>query len=235
LLRARDHKWNWAVTSPVYIDSGKPAAAKPAAAALFEINNTARGMQLRKDFHAHAIVSVSKNDELTAVTITRDGKRWKSFDPGSPMKQRIMTPVTRFGDDYGPGFMFVQEAGRAIHFQADWPVTETGWYALTATTRGGMTISADAVHFDATSPVSHALSSARVTGPKTDLILHGYGEEMPLADITLPFQGDHWWYPKNAYSMMIGTFNGHIYKEGPWGDEKEGRRFRAAGIRNDAD
>jgi hypothetical protein len=226
LLRTRDRRGNWAVTSPIHFVANPVLSVRKAAAALFEINNTARGMQLRQQFHAHAIVSVSKERGLTAVSITRDGKPWKTFDPGSPSKQRIQTPVTAFGDGYGPGHQFVHDGGRAIHFQADWPVTESGWYALTGTTRSGVTISTDAVYFDAASPVSHALSSARLVGPRTELILHGYGEEMPLVDITLPFEGDHWWYPKNAYSMMIGTFNGHTYKEGPWGDAKEGKRFK---------
>jgi hypothetical protein len=224
LLRARDKHRNWAVTSPVHLREVGPL---PAAAALLEINNTARGMQLRKQFHAHAIVSVSPELGLIRVVIQRDGKDWQSFAPSAPMKKRMITPVTAFGDSYAAGFVFVHEEGRAIHFQADWPVTESGWYALAGKTSDGRVIAADAVYFDAESTVSHELSSARLVGPRTELVLHGYGEEMPLAEITLPFEGDHWWYPANAYSMMTGTFAGHSYKEGPWGKAEDTRRFKA--------
>ncbi|NRB41068.1 MAG: CehA/McbA family metallohydrolase [Pseudomonadales bacterium] len=229
LLRARDSDGNWVVTSPVYLD-GSVDFQPPtfAGAAIFEINNTARGVQLRREFHAHAIVSVSPDQNLRTVIIQKDGKIWKSFSAGTPAQEYRLTPVTEFGDNYEASYVFVKDKkGRANHFQADWPVSQSGWYSLSGVTQDGESVATDAVYYDAGSTVSHEISSARVVGWRTELVLHGYGEDLPLAEIKLPFEGDHWWYPKNAYSMMTAVLDGYSYSEGPWGKSEGKRRFKA--------
>ncbi len=47
----------------------------------------------------------------------------------------------------------------------------------------------------------------------------GYGEEMPLDDIGLPFEGDHWWYPRNTYWQLRADFGrGPEQLGGGWED-----------------
>jgi hypothetical protein len=225
LLRARDQAGNWAITSPVYLHrSGTtPRANGVSACVLAEINNTRRTYRLSKRFFMHALTSVSPELSLSKVELLRDGAVLKRFTAGE--RSSKVVAVTPFGEDYAPGVSWVERDGRYVHCQFDWAVTESGWYQVALQTVDGKRLAADAVYFDASHPVSHELSSARMVGPETELFLHGYGEEMPLADIRDDDKGDHWWYPANTYSHMGANFHGEAIAVGPWGKEPE-RRFR---------
>jgi hypothetical protein len=59
-------------------------------------------------------------------------------------------------------------------------------------------------------------------------VLHGYGEEMDLAKVQLPFAGDHWWYPDNSYWRLAAHFHGDDRQLQGGGNMKAGERFRAA-------
>jgi len=78
VLRAEDEQGNWAITSPVYV--GKPERV-PAAAVVLGIGNYTRFIQLRRDFFAHLLVTVSPDDALQEVELLRDGKPIRTFKP----------------------------------------------------------------------------------------------------------------------------------------------------------
>ena len=128
----------------------------------------------------------------------------RRFEPGMGESRTAgKVPATGMAGDYGPGWAW---ASGSSHFQADWPVEETGWYGLRATTAGGRTLASDEVFFDASHGASRALSVARLDGPGTRWAHRGYGEEMPLAEIRTPFEGDHWWYPNRSYWRVLAEF-----------------------------
>ena len=49
---------------------------------------------------------------------------------------------------------------------------------------------------------------ARLEGPGTRWEHRGYGEEMPLEEVRVPFAGDHWWYPQRTYWRVRAEFGG---------------------------
>ena len=64
------------------------------------------------------------------------------------------------------------------------------------------------------------------SGADTRLDRWGYGEEMPIAQIKQPFEGDHWWYFKNSYWRVRSVF-GNDANEMTGGDSHSGQeRFR---------
>jgi hypothetical protein len=227
LARVEDDRGNWALTSPVYF-RGRPAGPRPSChALLLEISNNARMVQLRRQFFAHVIASVSSDDPMTEVQIVKDGKPLKSFrvDGGDHMASG-QVPVTGGEMEYEEGWQWFPAPVRGSHFQADWPVTESGWYSLKATTSAGRALESDAVRFDAAYPSSSEICVAHLVGPDTRLDRWGYGEEMPLTQIKQPFEGDHWWYFKNSYWRVRSVFD-KVANEMTGGDSHSGReRFR---------
>lgn len=199
VLRADDQKWEWSITSPIHVSASAEPAARPASALLMEISNHTRFIQLRRQFHAHLIATVRPPEAIEAVRLLRDGKVVREWSPDEEEeRQDVRIPVTDIRGDYGKGWIWHRQQQRAIHFQADWPVSATGWYALEIITSTRRKLATDAMHFRNDNPNSHALSFARLTGPGTSLTLRGYGEEQALRDIRSPFVGDAWWYPRNT-------------------------------------
>ena len=200
VLRADDESWSWSITGPVYAKPAtQQAGEQQAASLLMEISNHTRFIQLRRQFFAHMIVTVRPPETIKAARLLRDGKVEKAWSPDEPEeRQDSRLPVTDIRGDYGPGWLWHRVQKQAIHFQADWPVKEAGWYALEVDTSGGRTLRSDALHYDADHPNSHAISFAQLTGRDTTLTLRGYGEEQALRDIKSPFVGDGWWYPRNS-------------------------------------
>ena len=168
---------------------------------ILEISNATRYIELRRDFFAHLIVTVSPGDRLESVELLKDGRSCAASTPGmgeSRSPGRCRSPAwTASTGPAGPG-----PSGSA-HFQADWPVEETGWYGLRAATAGG-----------GPSPPTRSSSTRRrgqpgalrgpLDGPGTRWAHWGYGEEMPLAEIRSPFEGDHWWYPNRTVLACRG-------------------------------
>ena len=87
------------------------------------------------------------------MSVTAAGNRWH--------EGRV--PVSEAYGEYGEGWTWFP-TGKASHFQADWPVRETGWYSLRVSTTKGRTLVSDAMRFDADKPVSHELSIAHLRG-----------------------------------------------------------------------
>ncbi len=229
VLRVQDVKGHWAITSPIRVEPPDPAPMRAASALVLEVHNASRFAALRREFFAHLIVTVSPDDPLESVDLTRDGAVLHTFRPADgERRDGTKVPVTGPDGDYSPGWSWRgADAPGACHFQADWPVSTTGWYGLRARTTAGRTLSTESVRFDADQPESHALSVARLEAPGTVWEHRGYGEELPLAELKPPYEGDHWWYPRRHYWRVQATFGGTRRAVGG-GDEPSAARFRPA-------
>ena len=201
VLRVEDPQGKWAITSPVYFRSTVRPAKLQAEAILLAINNCTRFIELRQSFHAHMIVTLSASDTIKVVELLKDGLVFKVFraKEGDQIKHNRV-PVTNLKGDYETGCVWFPQHSQAVHFQADYPIRETGWYALRVQTGSGRRVTSDRIRFDANHPNSRTLSVAHLNGAGSSLQLWGYGEEMPLKLINRPFAGDHWWYPKHTYT-----------------------------------
>ncbi len=207
LARVEDERGNWAITSPIYF-RGEPPTPRPSASAiLLEISNAVRMVELRREFFAHVIATVSPDDPMTTVALLKDGQVFQSAaaTAGDHLADGAV-PVTGGKMEYAEGWQWFPDPVRGAHFQADWPVSETGWYHLRVTTASGRVVNSDAVRFDASNPNSHEICVAHLAGGDTRLDRWGYGEELPLAEIRQPFEGDHWWYPQNASWRLRSRF-----------------------------
>ncbi len=207
VLRAEDEKGHWALTSPVYLEPAKKSPRPFASALLLEVSNHTRFVELRRDYFAHLAATVSPGESLQAVELLCDGKTVKTFRPEDESRRTEgKVPLTGIEGEYGPGWLWCREQKDVVHLQADWPVRESGRYQLRCRISGGRVLESDALYFDADHPRSQAVSVANLSGPDTRWTHHGYGEEMPLADIRLPFRGDHWWYPENTWWKIRAEF-----------------------------
>lgn len=205
VLRAEDEKGNWAVTSPIYVRPPVQPERPFAFSTVLAISNHTRFIELRREFFAHCVVTAS--EPITSVELVRDEQVIRSFKPeeGDHIEKEKL-PVTGMWGEYAPGWVWHKDQDAAVHFLADWPVTESGDYLVRVRTKSGRVCSSDRIHFAREKPVSHALSAAKFHSGDTKLVLHGYGEEMPLSEIQLPFKDDHWWYPKNTFWRMEAQF-----------------------------
>ncbi|HID07725.1 MAG TPA: hypothetical protein EYP10_11340 [Armatimonadetes bacterium] len=87
-------------------------------------------------------------------------------------------------------------------------------------------MTSDAVYFDAEHPNSRQLSVANLRGGDTRFSLWGYGEEMPLAEIRLPFAGDHWWYPRATFWRLQARFGQQTHILSGGGNRRAQKWFR---------
>ena len=228
VLRTEDEKGNWAITSPIRVGSTQAEPRPFASAMILEINNTARFVELRRAFFAHIVVTVSPGERLESVELRKDGRVVRRFAPaGGDHLAAGKVPVTGLGGEYEPGWVWHPGPDAPDHLQADWPVAETGWYSLRASTAGGKTLASEAIFFDAGSRMSRALTVAQLEGPGTRFEHRGYGEEMPLEQIRAPFEGDHWWYPQRTYWHIRALF-GHSRRDLSRGDRQAEALFRPA-------
>ncbi len=210
-FRVEDERGNWALTSPVYVEPSRPQPRPAASALLLEISNHTRYVQLRRDFFAHLLVTVSPGDPLREVELLRDDEVVHVFLPTDGNRfSGDQVPVTGAKGDYGPGWVWHREGGAVVHLQADWPVKESGWYLVRARTAAGRVLTSDALRYDAGSANSRALSVAQLQGGDTEFSLWGHGEEMPLAAIRTPFAGDHWWYPDRTFWRIRARFGERV-------------------------
>ena len=176
-LRAEDVEGHWAVTSPIYFEPRNPQPRPAASVLLLEISNISRYASLRREFFAHLIATVSPGQQLTEIQLVKDGAPLQHFTPaGGNQLASGKIPVTGLYGDYAPGWIWFPEPIASTHFQADYPVTGSGWYSLCATTAGGKRLESDAVYFDAANPHSQELSAVNLVGADTRLQLWGYGE-----------------------------------------------------------
>lgn len=212
---------HWAVTSPVWLASeeqGEPArTVAPAELLMLQVSNAERLSKLTRDFFAHVIVTVSPGRSIEHVDMVRDGETLRRFDPEEgDLLHAERVPVTEMPGPYGPGYAWHRIDGRPVHLQADWPVEQSGWYSIRLTyndDHGRAVVESDALRFDAEYPMSRQMSIANLRSSLDDrLVLHGYGEEMPLADIPDPWEGDRWWYPRQTWWRM-GTVLGGFEHE----------------------
>ena len=85
-------------------------------------------------------------------------------------------------------------------------MTESGSYSVLTLTSRGQQVRSDSLRFAAEHLASRGLSAAKLVCGETRFSLNGYGEEMPLAEIKLPFVGDHWWYPQRIWWRIRTQF-----------------------------
>ncbi len=229
VARVEDEKGNWALTSPIYFERKKKT--RPASLIALEIGNFTRLCELRRSFFAHIIVTVSQ-DELQKVVLLRDGKITKEFSSsdGDYMPSGKI-PVTQLGGEYSEGWVWYPSPSEAVHFQADYPVDESGWYSVQVFTRSGRKIRSEEIYYDASEPNSQEVSLLCLNSEGVSLTLRGYGEEMSLKDIKVPFEGDHWWYPYNAFLEVEAIFKGQRYFITSGGKGKG--KFRRGGMLSD--
>ena len=107
-------------------------------------------------------------------------------------------------------------------------MSQSGWYRIEARTAEGRKLGSDEVYFDSDYLNSHALSLAHLEGGQTRFTHHGFGEEMPLAQIRVPFEGDHWWYPNNHYWEVAATFDGQTHRLKGGSNAQAAKRFRSS-------
>lgn len=227
VLRIEDERGNWAITSPIYFQSKTVPSAPRGSVVMLEIANHTRYSELRRDFFAHLLVTVAPEEQLTEVRLLKDGVLQKRFTPEEGNDaQSGKTPVTDADGEYTPGWLWYPDMRTTNHFQADFPITQTGWYALEAVTAAGKTLRSDAVRFDTTQGNSQTISIAHFTGEDFNITRWGYGEEMPLTEIKVPFDGDHWWYPTRNYWRLKATFGSQTREVGG-GEETIKERFKA--------
>ena len=229
VARTENMDGKWCLTSPIYFTPNgmdRSVRRKSANAILFEISNASRFAQLRPDFFAHALVTVSPNDQLTEVTLIKDGKPlrlFRSSDGNQFHKGKV--PVNELHGEYGPGWAWHPNTESPSHFQCDWPITKSGWYAVQAKTKRGLTLSSDAMLFDATNPNSHATSIAHLRGMDTSFTLWGHGEDVELKALRHPFMQGGWWYPKNGSWRLVTKFVDRQESMG-WPPKEDTSRFR---------
>jgi hypothetical protein len=226
-LRAEDDRGHWAMTSPIYVGPRPDSGPVDASAMILQISNATRFIELRRDFFAHLVVTVPPGDRLESVELLRDGEVARRFSPDQGNERHEgKVPVTGIDGEYGPGWSWFPAPDAPHHFQADWPVAEPGWYGVRATTADGRILRSDGLRFDGPTGASRATSVARLDGPGTRFVHLGHGEEMPLEAITLPFEGDHWWYPDRTSWQVLATFDGQDRSVGNIPDAEARGRFR---------
>jgi len=225
VARGEDHDGSWVVTSPFYWTTTEEGAERTGWALMLEIANCTRMVQLRRTFYAHVVATVSPLERIRAVELLRDGQLYHCWlsDEGSAYVGSL--PVTGSEGEYTDGHVW-HPSSAPHHFQADAAVEQSGWYSVRLTTADGTVRDSDAVRYDADNPESTVTCVAHLGGGGTLLTRHGYGEDMPLSEISVPFDGDHWWYPQRMYWCLTAEFDGNT---GEWsgGDfEREHARFR---------
>lgn len=225
VARAESRNGDWAMTSPIYFQP--PFVSRPPASfQMLQISNATRFATLSRDFFAHLLVTVRPGDELESVELLRDGLVVRRFDPAEPEQwDEGRVPVTEPFGSYGPGWTWHRIEGRRVHFQADWPVRETGHYSLRARTASGRRLDSDAVYYDADHPASRQIGVARLEDGATELSWWGYGQEAPLVELP---EGDHWWYPQNTFWRMATVFEGQR-QELSGGNRRMADQFRITG------
>ena len=92
------------------------------------------------------------------------------------------------------------------HFQADWPITEKGWFAIQLTTQSGKVHKSDQLYLDPTAENSQATSIGQIFSNHTHFTLWGHGEDAPLKLIHPPYTQGNWWYSKNGSWRIITNF-----------------------------
>lgn len=229
--RVEDEQGHWALTSAIRFEPEKGPARGPASVVIFEIANFKRfPSPLSLNFSAHLILTVSPDDRLREVVLTKDGEVVKRFDPAQGDELpggRI--PVTEMQQDveYEPGWIWYPSPKQAVHFQMDWPVKESGWYAVRAITAKGREVTSDAVHFDASAPNSSSLCSARLLGQDTSFELRGYGEAGPLSDVASGKGSGDFWYTTNWWWEAHAKYGATSYHTGAGGNKAAVKKFRS--------
>jgi hypothetical protein len=224
VARAESQGGEWAVTSPVYLRPASAPTPPPATFTLLQISNATRYASLSPQFFAHLIATVRPPEEITVAELLHDGAVLRRFVPGEgDQRHEDRVAVTQPFGAYGPGWAWHRVNAGVVHFQADWPVTATGWYALRLHTTAGRRVESDAVRFDQAEPLSHQLGVAQASDGRSSLTWWAFGMEAPLADLP---EGDHWWYPQKTFWRMTTSFGG-ITAEIGGGDRAAAARFRS--------
>ena len=238
IFRVQDDQGHWAITSPFYFgraaknvsgsNSGVLNTKDAAHALILQISNATRFVELRPQFYAHMIVTVDPRRALKQVHLRRNGEIVAAFLPTRGQKIGALNklPVTEIHGEYEEGWVWHPSPMKPHHFQADWQVKDRGWYSLEFLTESGNIERTAEIYFDPDFENSHQTGCVHVRGHDTQLELLGYSEEMPLSDIRLPFEGDHWWYPKNTLFRLRADLGGQSYEQKSGAEAEFVKHFR---------
>ncbi len=117
VLRVEDERGNWAITSPIYFKATDESSKPQAEAILLEINNCTRFIELRREFYAHIIATVSRDETISAVELLRDGQVEKAFSVNEPNHIADgCVPVTGARGAYEDGWVWYPEPQAACAF-----------------------------------------------------------------------------------------------------------------------
>ena len=228
VARVQDKVGKWCLTSPVYFEGEETGKKKgEVGTVLFQISNASRFADLGPDFFGHAIATVREPERIASVTILRDEADFTRFVPseGNRIPADGKIPTTGMWGHYSPGWIWFPDPGNPHHFQADFEVRESGWYRVVVETDGGRFLRSSAMHFDAANPLSHSLSAGSLFGPRTELVLWGYGADIERKRLHPTLNPGSWWYPKEVYWQMKTRFGDTDSTIG-WPREQPVERFR---------
>ena len=224
-----NEKGQWCVTSPIYLTpegTKREDLRKDASAILFEISNHSRFAQLRKEYFAHILTTVAQGDRLKEVRLLKDDKVLHTFQPeNGDLLADEKIPTTELFGSYAKGWIWHPKPEKPQHFQADWPIQESGWYHVQIHTPNGKIHRSDELYFDADYPNSQSTSIGHIFAKDTQFTLWGHGEDAPLAQVHPPYTQGNWWYAKNGYWRIITTFEGKTNELG-WPPKRDDERFR---------
>lgn len=226
-----DENGKWCLTSPIYLTpkgTQREDLRKDSASILFEISNHSRFAQLRKEYFAHILTTVANGDTIQQVDLLQDGKILKTFRPqdGNLLDDEKI-PTTQLFGSYGKGWIWHPTPKTPQHFQADWPITEKGWFAIQLTTQSGKVHKSDQLYIDPKAENSQATSIGQIFSNHTHFTLWGHGEDAPLKLVNPPYTQGDWWYSKSGSWRIITNFGDKINELG-WPPERDETRFRTS-------
>jgi hypothetical protein len=222
-------KGEWCITSPIYLTpegTKREDLRKDSCAILFEISNHSRFAQLRKEYFAHILTTVAEGDTLKKVELLKNEKVLHSYLPedGDYLTDEKI-PTTELFGDYAKGWIWYPKPSEPQHFQADYPIHESGWYSVRTLTTSGKTHLSDSLYFNFDHLNSQATSVGHIFAKGTQFTLWGHAEDAPLDQVNPPYTQGNWWYSKNGYWRIITSFEGKTNELG-WPPERDAKRFR---------
>ena len=226
---ADNEKGEWCLTSPIYLTPTgikREDLRKDACSIILEISNHSRFAQLRKDYYAHILTTLAHGDTLQKVELLKDGKPLHAFHPkdGNHIYDEKIPTTDLFGD-YAQGWVWYPNPTHPKHLQVDWPIKDSGWYAVRIITAQGNAHNSDQLYYNADHPNSQATSIGHIFAKDTQFTLWGHGEDAPLKQIHPPYTQGSWWYPKNGYWRILTKFENKTSELG-WPPKRDETRFR---------
>lgn len=227
VARTQDKQGKWCLTGAIYFTPETPVPKKAASTVLFQIANITRFADLSRDYFAHIIATVRKPESIASVEIRNGDTIVKTYLPkdGDNLPTDGKIPTTGIFGNYTNGHIWHSSPKAPWHFQADLPVTESGWYQVHIHTTENRVIKSSEIHYDASNPLSQSISAATLSGPDTELTLWGYGTDIEIEKLHPKLNKGSWWYPGNQFWRIKTNFGGNESTLG-WPTKQPVERFR---------